>query len=258
MSVSVMMSELSWSEYERRLREEDAVVLLAVGAVEQHGYHLPLGTDWMLGNYIARRIAEQVKGIVAPPVMYAARSQIRTGGGPHRMGGVNLRPETLISLVYDVLMELGRHGAKKIAIIDAHFENRFLLDEACFRAQQDLEHRGVSDFTIVKILYPERIKPETLKTVYQGKEFPGLDLEHAALLETSMMLYCHPELVDESKVVDEPQADFPAYDVFPVRPDWVPASGCLSSPRNSTRELGELLIEEFVENAANIVRKEYR
>jgi creatinine amidohydrolase len=255
---TVMMSELSWSEYGRRLKEEDAVLFLPVGALEQHGHHLPLGTDWMMGTYIARRAAEKVGGIVAPPVTYAARSQIRTGGGPHQMGGVNLRHETLIYTVHDVLLELARHGAKKIAVIDAHYENRFILDEACYRAAQDLESKGNKEVTIVKILYPERIKPETLTKVYAGLKYPGLDLEHAGILETSMMMYCHPDLVRMDKVVQEGAADFPGYDVFPVRPEWVPASGCLSPPKGSARELGELLVEEFVANVIAIVNKEFR
>jgi creatinine amidohydrolase len=253
-----MLSEMPWSEYARRIGEEDAVVLLPVGAVEQHGYHMAMGTDWMLGTYIARRVAENVGGIVAPPITYAARSQVRTGGGPHRVGTINLRSETLIALVYDVLMELGRHGARKIAVIDAHYENRFLLDEACYRAQQDLETKGVRDLTILKILYPEYIKPETMEAVYEGREFPGLDLEHAAHLETSMMLYCHPEVVDMSKIVEEPPANFPTYDVFPVRAEWVPPSGCLSSASTATREIGELLVEEFVERVTDIVKAEFR
>ena len=68
MSESVMMSELSWPEYKRRIEEEDAIILLPVGAVEQHGYHLPLGTDWIMATEMSRRAAERVGGIVAPPV----------------------------------------------------------------------------------------------------------------------------------------------------------------------------------------------
>ena len=81
MSRSVMMSDLSWPEYKRRLEEEDAIILLPVGAVEQHGYHLPLGTDWIMATEMSRRAAERVGGGVAPPVMYAYKSQIRSGGG---------------------------------------------------------------------------------------------------------------------------------------------------------------------------------
>jgi|SRR6056297_1459780 len=255
---SVMMSELSWDTYQRRLREEDAIVIVPVGAVEQHGYHLPLGTDWLMASYMARRAAENVGGIVAEPVAYGARSQVRTGGGPHRCGTTSLNAETLIALVHDVLFEIGRHGARKIAVIDSHFENRFFLDEACYRAQQTLALRG-HDACILKMLYAERIEPETMGAVYAGMDNPpGLDLEHGGILETAMMLYCYPDLVDMSRIADEPLPDFPPYDLFPVEPGWVPESGCLSSGKTATREIGEMLVEEFVTHVTEALRKEFR
>ncbi|RKF16744.1 creatininase [Roseovarius spongiae] len=252
------MSELAWDEYQRRLREEDAIVFVPVGAVEQHGYHLPLGTDWMMARYMARRVAAKVGGVVAEPIAYGATSQIRTGGGPHRCGTTSLNAETLIALLHDVLVGIGRHGARKIAVIDSHFENRFFLDEACHRAQDTLALRG-HEARILKMLYAERINPETMAAVYRGMgDPPGLDLEHGGVLETAMMLYCHPELVDMSRMVDEARPDFPPYDVYPVNPDWVPASGCLSSGRTATREIGELLVEEFVGHVTDAVRSEFR
>ena len=255
---SVMMSDLSWDEYQRRLAEEDAIVLLPVGAVEQHGYHLPLGTDWMMATYMARRAAENVGGIVAAPITYGYRSQVRTGGGPHRCGTTNLDGLTLINLVKDVLKELARHGARKLAVIDGHFENRFYLDEACHLAVRELEYAGVTDARILKMLYAEEIKPETLEAVYAGREFPGLALEHGGTLETAMMLYCYPEHVDMSKIPDEELPNFPPYDLFPVNPDWVPASGNLSSGKGSTVDMGKLLVEEFVEMVSASLTKEFR
>ena len=123
--MSVMMSDLSWDEYQRRIEDEGAVVLLPVGAVEQHGYHLPLGTDWMMATYMARRAAENIGGVVAAPITYGYRSQIRTGGGPHQGGTTNLDGMTLINLVKDVLKELARHGARKIAVIDGEIDEVF-------------------------------------------------------------------------------------------------------------------------------------
>ena len=69
MSRSVMMSDLSWPEYKRRLEEEDAIILLPVGAVEQHGYHLPLGTDWITESFS-----------YASPVRHAPRERALRGG----------------------------------------------------------------------------------------------------------------------------------------------------------------------------------
>jgi creatinine amidohydrolase len=255
---TVMMSEMAASEYKRRISEEDAIVFVPIGAVEQHGHHLPLGTDWLMATYMARRAAERVGGIVAPPVMYTARSQIRTGGGPHQCGTTSLNAETLIAMTYDVLCELARHGAKKIAVIDGHFENRFFLDEACYRAQRDMAVHGFPDMRILKMVYAEKIKPETIAKIYDGIEFPGLDLEHGGILETAMMLYCYPDLVDMTKIVDEPLPQFPPYDVFPVKPEWVPASGCLSSGKPATVEIGQLLVEEFVDLVSTSVSAEFR
>jgi len=258
MSSSVMMSELSWDEYQRRIAEEDAIVLLPVGAVEQHGYHLPLGTDWMMATYMARRAAENVGGIVAAPISYGYRSQIRTGGGPYMGGTTNLDGLTLISLVKDVLKELVRHGARKLAVIDGHFENRFYLDEACHLAVRELEYAGITDARILKMIYAEKIKPETLEKVYTGKEYPGLDLEHGGVLETAMMLYCHPELVHMERIPKEDLPDFPPYDLFPGQQDWVPPSGSLSSGFGATEEIGKLLVEEFVELVSTSLQTEFR
>jgi creatinine amidohydrolase len=253
-----MMSELSWDEYQRRILEENAIVLLPVGSVEQHGYHLPLGTDWLMATYMARRAAENVGGVVAAPISYGYRSQVRTGGGSHQVGTTSLDGVTIINLVKDVLKEIARHGARRIAVIDAHFENRFYLDEACHLAVRELEYSGIDDVKILKMLYAERIKPETMNAVYANTKFPGLDLEHAGILETAMMLYCYPELVQHKRSVNDEPAQFPPYDLFPSNPDWVPKSGALSPASAATAEIGKLLVEEFVELVSASLRAEFR
>jgi creatinine amidohydrolase len=258
MTNSVMMSDLSWREYKRRLDEEDAVLLLPVGALEQHGYHLPLGTDWMMATYMSRRAAENVGGMVAPPVSYAYKSQVRTGGGNHQMGTTSLDGPTLIHMVRDVIKEFARHGARKIALVDGHYENRFYLDDACDLAVRELRYDGITDLKILKMVDAERIKPTTLDAIYQGRNFPGLDLEHGGVLETSLMLYCYPDLVDMSQVPDEAPAKFPPYDLFPPNPDWVPPSGNLSPAHGSSREHGELLAEEFVDLVSDSLKAEFR
>ncbi len=86
MSATVMMSELTWSEYSRRLKEEDAVVFLPVGAVEQHGYHMAMGTDWMLGTYMARRAAE----LGISPALQGVHDKITTVEDLAREAGLSL------------------------------------------------------------------------------------------------------------------------------------------------------------------------
>jgi len=258
---SVLMAELSWVEYERRLREEDAIVLVPVGAVEQHGPHMPLGTDGLLAGEMARRAAERVGGIVAPTLSYGYKSQPRTGGGDHFPGSTGLDGENLMNLLSDVIAELGRTGAKKIAVIDGHYENQFFLTEGCEQAIRRLRTLGIADVKVLKMRYPEEVKQETLDYLEQfyPDGYPGLDLEHGGILETSMMLYLFPHLVEMDKVPDDPPASFPPYDLYPHEgAAWVPPSGVLTPATKSSPEIGKMLVDEFVALVSKALEDAFR
>nr|MCU0942701.1 creatininase family protein [Hydrogenophaga sp.] len=84
--------------------------------------------------------------------------------------------------------------------------------------------------------------------------FPGFALEHAAVLETSMMLHHHPALVRMDLLPDDGPADFPPYDMYPTRTDWVPPSGVLSSARGADAAKGRLLADEVSRRMAEAIR----
>ena len=63
---SHLMQHLSWVDYRQRILGDGAIVLLPCGALEQHGPHLPLGTDALLSSAVALDVARQLGGIVAP------------------------------------------------------------------------------------------------------------------------------------------------------------------------------------------------
>ena len=69
MSRRILMNELSWVEYQKRV-EAGAAVILPVGATEQHGPHLPMGTDAMLATAVAKGVAAKINAIVAPVVAF--------------------------------------------------------------------------------------------------------------------------------------------------------------------------------------------
>lgn len=246
MSRTVFMSEMSWVEYRQRVETEGAVVLLPVGALEQHGPHLPLGTDAILATEMARRAAERLGGVVAPAVTYGYKSQPRTGGGNHFCGTTSLDGGTLIVTIRDLVKEFARHGARRIAVIDGHYENQMFLTEGIDLAMRDGRADGSGDVCVLKMRYCETIRPETLERIFpQG--FPGLDLEHAGVLETAMMLYLFPDRVDMDQVPNDPPAAPPPYDVYPTDTSWIPPSGVLSPAKAATAEIGQLLVDEFVD-----------
>src|SRR5258706_5299406 len=74
------MNRLTWVEYQGRVREERVPVFLPVGALEQHGPHLPLGTDAMLAAAVAEGAAGATIGLAAPALAYRCQAQPQFGG----------------------------------------------------------------------------------------------------------------------------------------------------------------------------------
>jgi len=255
MKESVFIAEMTWRQFEEKVVKAGKPVLLPIGAMEQHGWHLPLGTDWMMAGEIARRVARDVGCYVAPPLCYGYKSQIRSGGGNHRLGTTCLNGDTLVQLVRDVLVGLGKQGVTGLAVVDGHYENGMFLAEACDLAANDLLALG-HEVRIVKCMYGDDLPDQVARELYEGGEFPGLALEHAGMLETAMMLHCFPDLVGDIATAEQGTADFPAYDVFPSRPEWVPESGSLAPSRGATAEKGQFLVDRFVAFVGSAVRTE--
>ncbi len=124
--MTVRMDQLSWVEYARRVREQSPVVFLPCGATEQHGPHLPLGTDALLASALCEDVARQVDGLVAPALSYGYKSQPKCGGGQHFCGTTSLDGQTLIALVRDAVREFARHGVTRLVLVDGHYENQWV------------------------------------------------------------------------------------------------------------------------------------
>jgi creatinine amidohydrolase len=250
----VLMSRLSWVDYRDRVQKLGAPVFLPVGATEQHGPHLPLGTDALLAAAVAAGAAAQVGGIVAPAFSYGFKSQPKCGGGQHFCGTTSLDAATLAAQVRDAVREFARHGATRLVIVNGHYENQWFLIEGIDLAMRELGPE--SPLTVMRLEYWDFFTPETLAKAFP-EGFPGYALEHAAVLETSMMLHYHPDLVRLDLIPNDPPADFPPYDIYPTRTEWVPPSGVLSSAKNASRDKGEAMARELADLIAAAVRKEF-
>ena len=245
----IRICELNWMEYDRRLREDAPVVMLPVGSLEQHGPHLPMNCDALIPTSICEAVAARTGGLVAPTINYGYKSQPKSGGGNHFPGTTSLDAQTLISLVRDVIKEFARHGVRKMALMDGHYENNMFLVEGIDLALRELRRDGIDDLSIAKLPYWEYASEATLDKAFPDG-FPGWPLEHAGVMETSMMLHLHPELVNMDKVPMHPSADFPLHDMYPYDPATVPSSGALSSAAVATAEKGKMFMDEYVEGAA--------
>lgn len=246
-----MMAEMTWPEFAEQL-ERDPVVFLPTGMLEQHGPHLPMGVDHLLPTAIARVVAEEVDGIVAPSVNYGYKSMPRSGGGPGFPGSCGLDGATLSAVVRDILRELARHGVRRICVLDGHFENLWFLNEGIDLAMREVGHTGLR---VMCLQHWEFLTEETLGRVFP-EGYPGIELEHAAVLETSLMMHFHPELVRADRIPDNAPMDAPPYDVWPADTSRVPETGSLSPAVGASAEKGGLIVEQYRRDMAAAVRRE--
>jgi creatinine amidohydrolase len=254
----VRIEQLHWTDYDAWIREQQPPIFLPVGALEQHGPHLPMNCDELIPREISEEVGRRIGGLVAPSLSYGYKSQPRTGGGNHFPGTTSLSAEALIASVRDIVAELARHGARRVVVMDGHSENTMFIIEGIDLALRDLFRDGVTDMKILRIGYYEFTSKETEEIVWPDG-FPSWPLEHAGVMETSVMLHLRPELVDMSKLPTDVPARFPPYDVYPVSFEnlpTLPRSGALNSAKLATAEKGRLMFDEYVSGIADAVRSE--
>jgi creatinine amidohydrolase len=251
----VHVGELSWPEFESRVRE-GAVILFPLGATEQHGRHMPLSVDALIPKAVCEAVAEQWRGLVLPPLPYGNRSQPRSGGGSTFPGTINLSAQTFALVVRDVLAELFRHGARRIVVLNGHYENIWPSIEGIELALDAIGRDRLDGLKILRIDHWELIRPATLARVFPDG-YPGIELEHASVIETSMMLALAPELVELSRAANDGPARFKPYDRFPGPVSEVPASGVLSVTEGSSAEKGRWLLDDVIGGTAAAIVEEF-
>jgi creatinine amidohydrolase len=253
---SIFMAELSWPEWQQKIAA-GAIIFLPLGATEQHGPHLPLNVDVILPTAVCERVARQVGGLVAPTIQYGYKSMPRSGGGQSFPGTTSLDANTLSLVLRDILRDLGAHGARRFVLVVGHFENSWPVVEGLDLALRELRRDGISDVTAMKLEYWDFVHRATLDKIFYPGEFPGTELEHASLIETSLMLLLRPELVDESKIPQEGRASFPPYEIHPAPPGFLRASGVLADARGASAEIGQWLMDDHVSLITAAVKKEF-
>ncbi|MCK4793499.1 MAG: creatininase [Desulfobacteraceae bacterium] len=248
-----LISQMTWEDYRSEI--EDGILVLPVGATEQHAKHLPLGVDSIITENIALSLADRIGALVAPTLSYGYKSQPSSGGGPLFPGTIDLNGATFTNLVHDILMELLDDGWQKIVVLNGHFENEAFLVEAADLVLRNQE----SPFPKVLITsWWSNISSELVPKIFDEVEFAGWELEHAAIVETSVMMYFAPDLVHEDRFLEEGLEKIPTYHCFPPSRTLLPASGCLHTARSSSDEKGRLIVENVVENIEAFSLKEFK
>lgn len=254
MKREVNITRMDAFTYRDRIRDGNAVVLIPVGAIEQHGPHMPLGVDMFLSTKMAELAAEALGALVGPSVGLGYKSQQRSGGGNHLVGSFGFDAETVIGICRRLVGELHRHGVHRMVFVNGHYENYQFIFEGVDLALREIRASGENPPTVMMLSYWDFVTAPVIEQLYP-EGFPGWDVEHGGVMETSLMLRYFPELVDMDRVMDLPAAELPIYDLLPVDTTLTPESGCLSSGSGSTAEKGTVLSESIVHGMAEVIRE---
>ena len=215
-------------------------VILVCGSCEQHGHHLPLDTDNIIGFELALRIAEKTDMLVMPPVNYG---QVWSAKG--FPGTMSLPASTLKMILRDIICCLEEQNVRNIVLMSGHNGNMPIL--------KDLARELMDEFGWRNIWYfPMAMSKDVAKQI---KTPIPMNVAHAGEIETAMMLYLHPELVH----MDRATKEFPkAPEEFAYRPmHWneVMETGSFGDGGAATTELGQALIESAVETTSALINR---
>lgn len=208
------------------------IVILPLGATEQHGFHTPLGVDVVLAEALAERVAERTGATVLPALPFGYSWVWRDSPGT-----VTLMPDTMQRIIGEVADSMARHGVRHLVLINGHEANASAMKYA---ARDFQDHPRIS---IWRVFYPELTA--VMGEICESPTWHGI--VHACELETSLMLAVAPELVDMDAAVREyPERD-PGYFMGGRPMGELSRSGVFGDATLATPEKGEVLLEAFVE-----------
>lgn len=226
MTATVRLERLSQPAAEARLKSTRLAVI-APGSVEQHGPHLPLGTDAFAADTLAEEVARKLDSVLVPLSL--------VGVSPYHLswpGSLSLKPQTMIAMIEDVCEALAAHGVERILFVNWHEGNSPTLRLAGDSVQRKFGLTVVvaESHLITNKLFGERAQ-----------------LTHAGNMETAAVLMYDPGLVDLSQATNPtPQAEGDAghaiyrqRDVYPIMRDFhqVARTGWYGKPQEATLEL---------------------
>lgn len=249
---NVKLDELTRPEVQSLLNSGAVdTVVITIGSTEQHGLHLPLGTDALLADAAGEGLAKGLgKALLAPP--------IRVGCSDHHMafsGTISIRVETLAHILSDYVGSLARHGFKNIVIIPTHggnFRPLASIVGALRAANPQVNIVAYTDLgSFMKVMYRASGEFEVSPEASGG---------HAGESETSMILALRPELVQMDRAVpgyvgtteSTPSA------VFAQGIDALNADGIIGDPCSATAEKGRVYLQRLVDHLEDIIRPQLK
>jgi creatinine amidohydrolase len=246
MRETVLIEEMTWPEVRDAIAAGKRRVIVMLAAMEQHGPHLPIGTDTYLGYATGVRLARRLGDALVAPVITIGYS----AGHLPMAGTLSIEESTLEAVIEDVCRSLARHGFHEIVLLCSHGGNYRALRNVLPRLRD--RHAGIRVSAVAD--FDEWLEHTRAFAAREGLEMARLGV-HAAQGETSLMLADRPDLVQMDKACEGFMGDASIRWRSKVPPpmDTMSPTGILGDARGSTAALGEKMFAERVERLASMI-----
>ena len=236
---SIFLENLTWIEAEKALKDYD-VALIALGArTKEHGPHLKLKTDYVMAEYLMRRVADEVPVVVLPTLQYGYYPSFL-----EYPGSISIGADTFKNVVMDICKSVHGYGMNRFYVLNTGVSTVGPLAEAA----KELAAFGIT-LRSLNILEVDNKLPEGLLKQEGGT--------HADEGETSMMLTIAPETVDMSKAVKDfdPRPGRHGLTRDPKGAGNYSPTGAYGDPTLATKEKGRVIVEATVREIVRQVRE---
>jgi creatinine amidohydrolase len=224
--------------------EAGAVVIFPVGAVEEHGAHLPLCTDSIQAEYVALEVAKKTGCFVLPSLRYGL-----CNAGRNFPGTLTIEFDSLYRIVRDILGELVRNGFSRIIILSGHAGSTHMA--ALKLAAQNVvqqpgagsSHRKTRIMVLSDYYFADELKAQMGFSAEDG---------HAGSVETSRVMAIRPDLAKVGCKASFPK--MPRFEVVADPERYFP-SGVMGDPTKASAVTGQELNEYVVAQVAKLVEE---
>jgi creatinine amidohydrolase len=246
---TIRMENMNWPDIKSAIAKGYTTVVVGVGATEQHGHHLPLKTDAVIGDEYAYRIAKKLGNALHGPT-------IRVGCSDHHLafpGTVTLKAATLKAVIEDYVESFLHHGFNKIIFIPSHGGNCVPLASAVEELQQKYPEIQILAYTDLLAFIDAQLKitEEAGLTRDEGGA-------HAGEIETSIILALEPDLVEKNRFEAGYMGSLGEDEVKIILERGMTAltqSGVLGDPTRADPDRGRLYLEKTVDFLVEEIKK---
>lgn len=207
---------------------DETIALLILGACENHGDHLPFGSDFIFPLELAKRVAIKIKNIVIlPPVPYGVSSHHKKF-----FMTISLDTNTVINIIENILASIYNHGIHKILIINGHDGNIAPIEIASRNIKERYRNITIACLESWWELIG-KLSPNTFD-IWHG-------LGHGGEAETSALMAIRPELVDKNNVPEDTIPNLPKHLRIYWTMDELTNTGTTGSAKNASVKKGEII-----------------